>query len=99
MNYTACLPGSHIASLPARANNLSYDLLASFAWMREMAHWADSATTGSGEAARRVKTFSEAAKSDDGNCEFPSAMHTLRISPCHFVLLMGLPRNISLKSL
>jgi hypothetical protein len=109
MNYTACLPGSDIASLAAPARQFIsrhfHDRdtigLASFAWMREMAHWADSEIIGSGDAARRVNTvdiFWKAAKSGV-NFELPSAMHTLRISPCHFVLLIGLLRNISVKSL
>ena len=105
MNYTACLAGSHIASLAARAGNSFHDWvtmgLASFAWMREIAHWADSATTGSGEAASLFNTVDilrKAAKAG-GNFAFPSAMQTLRMSPCHFVLLIGLPRNISVKSL
>src|ERR1700719_422682 len=105
MNYTACLPGSHIASRSARAGNSSHIIftigLVSFAWMRETAHWADSEITGSGDAARRVNTLEillKAAKSPL-KFEFPRATHTLRISPCHLVLLIGLPRNISLNSL
>src|ERR1700693_1177156 len=109
MNYTACLPGSHIASRSTQADNSSHihfsDLvsigLASFAWMREMAQWADSEITGSGDAARRVNTLQillKAAKSPL-KCEFPRATHTFRISPCQLVLLSGLPRHISLKSL
>ena len=65
-----------------------------------MAHWADSVTTGSVDAASPVntlKTLFEAAKSPGD--EFPSAMHTFRMSPRHLVLLMGLPENISVKSL
>src|ERR1700675_4970412 len=109
MNYTACIASSHIASLAARGDNsfhvisrLSVTIgLASVAWMREMAHWADSAITGSADVASRVNTLDSLLKTDKSlvNFEFPSAMHTLRISPCHFVLLIGLPRNISLKSL
>src|SRR3979411_3305654 len=103
MNYTACLPGSYLTSIcvgPAIHFTSFHDVLASFAWMREMAHWADSETTGSADAASRVNTLdtlSNAAKSPC-NFEFPSATHTLRIKPCHFVLLIGLPRNISVKS-
>src|ERR1700675_22349 len=69
--------------------------------MREMAHWADSAITGSVDAANGVNVLeilSKAAESR-GNFEFPRAMQTFRMSPCHLVLLMGLPRNTSLKSL
>src|ERR1700730_18379080 len=75
--------------------------LASFAWMREMAHWADSEMTGSGDAASRVNTLDILwnAAELDGNFEFPSAMQMFRVSPCHLVLLIGLPRNISAKSL
>src|ERR1700688_3162921 len=109
MNYTACLPGSHIASrsTPGRQfiSHHCHDWvtigLGSFAWMRETAHWADSEITGSGDAARRVNTLDillKAAKSPL-KFEFPRATHTLRISPCHLVLLIGLPRNTSLNSL
>jgi hypothetical protein len=78
-----------------------YDGLAAFAWMREMAHWADSEITIFGDAASRVNTIEILWTTDEscGNFEFPSAMQTLRMRPCHLVLLMGLPRNISLKSL
>jgi hypothetical protein len=74
---------------------------ASFAWMQETAQWADSEITGSGEAASRVNMLEillKAAKSPL-KFEFPRAMHKLRMSPCHLVLLIELPRNISLKSL
>src|ERR1700730_8352851 len=105
MDYTACLPGSHIASIPVRACRATHstsfhDVLASFAWMREIAHWADSEITGSADAAscvNRLDILSDAAKSPC-NFEFPSATHALRIRPRHFVLLIGLPRNISVKS-
>src|ERR1700680_4551115 len=101
MNYTACLPGSHIANPAARQfiSRHFMDWLASFVWMREMAHWADSEITGSGDAASLFNTVDilwKTAKSD-GNFEFPSATHTFRRRPCHFVLLIGLPRNFSLK--
>jgi len=66
-----------------------------------MAHWADSEMTGSGDAASRVNTLDILwnAAELDGNFEFPSAMQMFRVSPCHLVLLIGLPRNISEKSL
>jgi hypothetical protein len=69
--------------------------------MRETAHWADSEITGSGDAASGLNTLAILSKAAESrsNLEFPRATHTLRIRPCHFVLLIGLPRNISLKSL
>jgi hypothetical protein len=75
--------------------------LASFAWMRDTAHWADSEITGFGDAASLLNVFKilSLAQGSLGNFEFPRAMHALRIRPCHFVLLIGLPRNISEKSL
>jgi hypothetical protein len=69
--------------------------------MREMAHWADSATIESVDAASPVNTLdilSDIARWPV-DFEFPRAMHTFRIRPCHLVLLIGLPRNISVKSL
>jgi hypothetical protein len=68
--------------------------------MREIAHWADSATTFSGEEARRCRTalIREWAAVPLAKPEFPKAMQALRTKPRHFVRLTGLPRNSSRKS-
>src|SRR5215472_8727232 len=67
--------------------------------MRESAHWADSATIESLEAAsffRRSQMRSWLGL-PWATLEFPAAMQAFRTSPRHFVRFTGLPRNISRK--
>jgi hypothetical protein len=73
---------------------------APFHWMRESAHWADSATTGSPQAAnlfRESQTRAWLPLSREIP-EFPAAMQALRTKPRHLVRLIELPRKSSRKS-
>src|SRR6476661_7805144 len=65
-------------------------------WMRESAHWADSARNGSVEAEsflRSVQILTCWLEPRTG-AELPRAMQAFRTRPRHFVRLTGLPRKM-----